>query len=149
MFRHLGYLLQGAIFIGSGLSKVTAPADTVAEIKKTLFPKLFNELTGGAVKLDLTLLTQAIGVAMLLFGTMLIVGFARRLAAWALFFLLAAITAFVHVNLENPKATPLPDMIQVMKNASILGSLLVVANAPRFPKAAVRNASPSDKPKRS
>lgn len=145
MFMFLGYLLQGAIFIASGVHKIQKPAETAAVIKTTMFPKYFNMVTDGKVPMDL--FVQALGALFVLFGAMLVLGVMRKYAAFFLAMLIIPVTAFVHVNLADPAKTKPEDMIACMKNAAILGGLLVVAFAPSKKVVAPveRKASPSAK----
>uniref|UniRef100_A0A7S1MGE7 DoxX family protein n=1 Tax=Neobodo designis TaxID=312471 RepID=A0A7S1MGE7_NEODS len=133
MFKFLGLVLLCGIFIASGYNKVTEPAQAAGLIRKSAFPK-YLKLAGDAAGVKIpfgekesVLFTQAIGGAFLLFAAQVIIGICRGCAAFCLALMVAAITAFMHLNLENPAATEMDQMIHVLKNASIIGGLLYVA----------------------
>jgi uncharacterized membrane protein YphA (DoxX/SURF4 family) len=124
----IGYVLLVAIFVVSGFVKVANPSDTARIIMSTAFPKAVNEL-GLPFKFtakEAELLAQAIGVGFIVGGAAVITGVSRQLGAALLILLLIPITAFVHVNLDNPAKTPQGDMIQVFKNISIIGALWLI-----------------------
>ena len=126
--RFIGSVLLGAIFLGSGFGKVTDPAQTAGFIKTT---KFYDIAVKNGVPLNegdnLTTFTIALGALMILGAVMFILNVGRPLAALMLAGFVAAFTAFVHVNLDDPSATSTDNVIHTMKNVAIIGGLLMGA----------------------
>ena len=132
MSRFVATILVCLIFIVSGLHKITEPDQIGDMIMKSPFPKFVKQVsthTGTKIpfgKSEARLLSQAIGASFLLCSALLIVGVARCFASSVLILQLIAITAFMHLNLEDPKATSIDNQIHVMKNLAIMGGLMLL-----------------------
>lgn len=147
MMRFLALVLLVTIFVMSGVHKVTNPDAIAGHILAGGLPK-FLKTNGIPVKLgkdEARLLALAVGGSFIGLSAFIVLGVMRSFSALLLAFILVNVTVFMHVNLENPAATSENDMIQVMKNMSIIGGLLFVATSGAR-KAA--SAPASAKPKR-
>jgi len=113
-----GRILLSAIFIVSGFAKLTDPAGAQGYMNMNGIPHA-------------DILVYVAGVAELAGGVALLFGFLARVAAIGLVMLLAIINLTMHAfwNLEGADAKT--QMVQFMKNLSIMGGLLmVVARGP-------------------
>ena len=123
------------LFIGSGLNKIMDPATVGKHILSSAMPKVLKQVaTAAGVNVpfgtkEAALLAQVIGGCFLLFSAMMITGLGRGLGAFGLFCLVIPITAFMHVNLDDPKKTSMENQIHVLKNLAIMGGLLYIACA--------------------
>jgi uncharacterized membrane protein YphA (DoxX/SURF4 family) len=133
MMKLIALVLLVGVFVGAGVDKIQQPAGSAEAIMQSPFPKyLAKAATAAGVKIpfakaEALLLTQAIGGAFCLFSLMVVVGVCRSFGAIMLALMLVPITAFIHLNIENPAKTDMGNMIHCMKNASIIGGLLYVA----------------------
>ena len=104
----LGRLLIALIFVMSGLSKIAAPAATIAYIQSSGAP-----FAPGAFAV--AVLVEVIG------GLTLLVGFQTRMAAGALAIFTLAAAVLFHNNIADQN-----QMIHFLKNIAITGGLLQV-----------------------
>ena len=104
----LGRLLIALIFVLSGLSKIAAPANTIAYIQSAGAP--FAPAAFG-----IAAVVEVIG------GLALLVGFQTRLVAAILATFTLAAAVLIHNNLADQN-----QMIHFMKNLAITGGLLQV-----------------------
>ena len=104
----LGRLLIALIFILSGLSKIAAPANTIAYIQSAGAPFATAAFAVAAM-------VEVIG------GLALLVGFQTRLVAAALAIFTLAAAVLFHNNMADQN-----QMIHFMKNLAITGGLLQV-----------------------
>jgi len=104
----LGRLLIALIFILSGLSKIAAPANTIAYIQSAGAPFATAAFAVAAI-------VEVIG------GLALLVGFQTRLVAAALAIFTLAAAVLFHNNMADQN-----QMIHFMKNLAITGGLLQV-----------------------
>ena len=104
----LGRLLIALIFVLSGLSKIAAPANTIAYIQSAGAPF-------APAAFDVAATVELIG------GLALLVGFQTRLVAAALAIFTLAAAVLFHNNLADQN-----QMIHFMKNLAITGGLLQV-----------------------
>ncbi|MGY4284350.1 putative oxidoreductase [Bradyrhizobium sp. LM2.7] len=104
----LGRLLIALIFILSGLSKIAAPANTIAYIQSAGAPFAPAAFAVAAI-------VEVIG------GLTLLVGFQTRLVAAALAIFTLAAAVLFHNNMADQN-----QMIHFMKNLAITGGLLQV-----------------------
>ncbi|OAE98919.1 LysR family transcriptional regulator [Bradyrhizobium centrolobii] len=105
----LGRLLIALIFVMSGLSKIAAPANTIAYIQSAGAP-----FAPGAFAV--AVIVEVIG------GLALLVGFQTRLTAAALAIFTLAAAVLFHNNMADQN-----QMIHFLKNLAITGGLLQVA----------------------
>jgi putative oxidoreductase len=104
----LGRLLIALIFVLSGLSKIAAPANTIAYIQSAGAPFATAAFAVAAI-------VEVIG------GLALLVGFQTRLVAAALAIFTLAAAVLFHNNMADQN-----QMIHFMKNLAITGGLLQV-----------------------
>jgi putative oxidoreductase len=104
----LGRLLIALIFVLSGLSKIGAPANTIAYIQSSGAP-----FAPGAFAV--AVIVEVIG------GLALLVGFQTRLTAGALAIFTLATAVLFHNNMADQN-----QMIHFLKNVAITGGLLQV-----------------------
>lgn len=104
----LGRLLIALIFVLSGLSKIAAPANTIAYIQSAGAPF-------APVAFAVAVIVELIG------GLALLVGFQTRLIAAALAIFTLAAAVLFHNNMADQN-----QMIHFMKNLAITGGLLQV-----------------------
>ena len=104
----LGRLLIALIFVLSGLSKIAAPANTIAYIQSAGAPFAPAAFAVAAI-------VEVIG------GLALLVGFQTRLVAAALAIFTLATAVLFHNNMADQN-----QMIHFMKNLAITGGLLQV-----------------------
>ena len=104
----VGRVLLSAIFLASGIGKLTAPADTIGYIASEGLP--FPPLAYAAA-----VLIELVG------GLALLVGFRTRIAAAALATFSLATAATFHSNLAD-----LNQFIHFFKNVAMTGGLLQV-----------------------
>ena len=131
MSRFLGHVLLCAIFVMSGIQKLTEPAGVAGYLLGGGLPKVLKkfDIPVKLGKAEAEMLVLAVGGIMVACSLCIVLGQFRRLAAALLAFTLFNVTIFMHVDVENPAKTAQSEMIQVMKNASIIGGLLLVATA--------------------
>ncbi len=101
----LGRILVAALFVWSGVSKLQHPAHFAAPIASVHIPYA----TAAAV---------AAGLLEVLGGALLVLGLRARTAAFALLVYVAVVTWLFHWPGQ---------MVEVMKNAAIMGALLGIA----------------------
>ena len=104
----LGRLLIALIFVMSGLSKIAAPAATIAYIQSSGAPF-------APAAFAIAVLVEVIG------GLTLLVGFQTRIAAGALAIFTLAAAVLFHNNMADQN-----QMIHFLKNIAITGGLLQV-----------------------
>ena len=105
----LARILLALLFLGSGLSKLAAPAATQAYMAASGVPMV-------------SLAYIAAVVAEVGGGLLLLVGYRARLAAFTLTAFTLAATVLFHSNMADQN-----QMIHMMKNLAIIGGLLNVA----------------------
>lgn len=133
MLRFLGLVCLLTVFLASGYNKVTAPKEQAVYLSKSNFGVIFSAVAkqiGISYKLtpaDYVLLVQVAGTVFISFSLFILLGVGRSFFSILLALGLAFITVCFHVNIANPAATPVPEIIQVLKNLSIFGGLLYVA----------------------
>ena len=137
MFFRLALIMMLAVFVGAGYQKLQQPNDT-AKYLQTL-PNLKFLLK--EAKLDKQIkpehylhLAMAAGVAETLLPALIFVGLMRRFAAFLLAGFTIIATVLVHVTLPDVVKTPQDQIIQTLKNAAIIGGLLLIVFAPRAAK---------------
>jgi len=107
IFAILGRICLGALFVVSGIAKLTAPAATAAAIEGS------TGLSGG--------LAIPTGIFELVAGLLLMVGLMSRLVAIALAVFTALTVIFFHSEVTDPNVA-----MEALKNLSIIGGLLMV-----------------------
>jgi len=117
----IGRLLLAAIFMMSGIAKLTDIAGTV------------THMTAAGIPYADTLAVVA-GVAEILGAASLILGLLTRLGAFGLFLYMIPTTVLFHGFWNFEGAERLPQMVNFMKNLAIMGGLatLVGVGARRF-----------------
>lgn len=144
--RFIGILLIAGLLIASGVNKVVEPLQAVAMIKSGNFPKILK-LAQIPYKLgdqEYILIAQATGGVMAGLAVFMVLGIFRSFSAFVLALVVAGITVCQHLNLEKPAQTPVGEMIHILKNAAIIGGLLVVStlhSGARKAPAAAQNAA--------
>ncbi len=108
-------VLLSAIFLTSGIAKLTDPAGAMGYMNSVGIPHADT-------------LVYVAGVAETLGGLSLLVGFLARLGALGLVLMLIPIQFYFHAfwTMEGPDAKM--QMVQFMKNLAIMGGLLMVVS---------------------
>lgn len=127
----IGRIAFVAIFILSGAQKLFDISGTAAMIEaKLVVPPILidvetrlRDLTGMPLP---QLLTIAAGVVEIVAGVMIAAGFATRVAAVALILFTIAATVLFHDVWSTSGEERTGNLIQAMKNLSIMGALLVL-----------------------
>ena len=121
MMALLGRLLIAAIFLMSGIAKLTDTAGTVAHMKSVGIPYTDT-------------LALVAGVSEILGAASLIFGLLTRVGAFGLILYLIPTTLIFHAFWNYSGAERLPQMVNFMKNLAIMGGLatLVALGAPRL-----------------
>jgi putative oxidoreductase len=109
----VGRILIAAIFILSGIAKLTDPAGAAGYMQHVGIP---NPGT----------LVYIAGLAELAGGLSLVFGFLTRLGAIGLFVYLVITTLYFHNFWALPEPEAKTQMVQFMKNLSIMGGLFMV-----------------------
>jgi len=112
----LGRLLMSAIFISSGLKKLTIFSGVAGDMANRHIPL-------AAVALAITLIIEIVG------GLMVLTGFKARYAALVIFLWLIPVTLVYHHFWGIPEAAKEDQMINFLKNVAIMGGLLILAYA--------------------
>jgi putative oxidoreductase len=117
----LGRLLIAAIFLMSGIAKLTDIPGTVAH------------MTGKGIPYADTLAIVA-GIGEVAGGIAIAIGLLARLGAFGLFLYMIPTTLIFHAFWNHEGAERLPQMVNFMKNLAIMGGLatLVAFGAQRF-----------------
>lgn len=117
----IGRLLIAAIFLMSGIAKLTDLPGTVAHMTKVGIPYADT-------------LAIVAGVAEILGAASLILGLLTRIGALGLFVYMIPTTLLFHAFWNYQGAEQLPQMVNFMKNLAIMGGLstLVAVGALRF-----------------
>jgi len=102
-------VLLAALFIFSGFGKLMGLAGTGAALASVGIP-------GGVALAAIVAIIELAG------GLMILLGWQARLGAWALIVFTVLATAFFHNNLADQM-----QLIMALKNASIVGGLLLLA----------------------
>ena len=114
----VGRVLLCAIFLVSGIAKITDPAGAMGYMTKVGIP-------------NADVLVYVAGAAEILGGLALLFGFLARVGAAGLIVYLAITTFFFHNFWALPPDQAKTQMVQFMKNLSIIGGLaMVVAFGP-------------------
>lgn len=109
----LGRILISAIFITSGIAKLSDPATTMGYMQSAHVPYA-------------DVLVYVAGLAEVLGGVAVLFGFLSRLAALCLFIYLIPTTYFFHGFWRLEGAEQQMQMTQFMKNLAIMGGLLTL-----------------------
>jgi len=113
-----GRILLAAIFLTSGYAKLADPASAVGYMNMAGVPSADT-------------LVYVAGTAELLGGLSILVGFLARLGALGLFLMLIPIQYYFHSFWTMEGAEAQTQMVQFMKNLTIMGGLLMlVASGP-------------------
>lgn len=110
---HLGEVLLSLIFIVGGGSTLLVPGPRAMQIKRLHIP-----LAPVAVRIN--------GLAMVVAGLFLAVGFWAQIAAWVLIALLIPTTIFGHAFWLESGPRRLEQLTHLLKNLGLLGGLLLV-----------------------
>ena len=145
--RFFGILFLVAIFLASGANKIADPAPIGKYISSS--PSVQHVLKLAGVKLaasDFVLLAQVTGGFMVAASTFIILGVARGFFAFLLALQLLVITVLMHVDITKPESllSNQTEFVNVLKNLSIFGGLIIVATL-RSPKAAPAQAATNAK----
>jgi uncharacterized membrane protein YphA (DoxX/SURF4 family) len=145
----IGRIAFVAIFILSGAQKLFDISGTAAMIEaKLVVPPILidvetrlRDLTGMPLP---QLLAITAGVVEIVAGVMIAAGFGTRIAAVALILFTVAATFLFHDVWSTSGEERAGNMIQAMKNLSIIGALLVLFVIGRWrPASAVRETRPA------
>jgi putative oxidoreductase len=109
----VGRILIAAIFIVSGIAKLTDPAGATGYMNMAGVPNADT-------------LVYVAGLAELAGGLSLVFGFLTRIGAMGLIVFLAITTFYFHNFWALPEAEAKMQMVQFMKNLSIIGGLFMV-----------------------
>ena len=109
----IGRILIAAIFIVSGFAKLTDPSGAMGYMK-----------AAGIGHADVLVYVAAFGE--LAGGLAILFGFLTRIASFLLFIQLVITTYFFHRFWAVPEAEAKTQMVNFMKNLSIMGGLLMV-----------------------
>lgn len=112
----IGRILLAAIFVLSGINKITGFAGTAEEMSAHGLP--YSE--------PLLVLTIVVELGA---GLLLVLGWLTRWAAWALIVFVVIVTAVYHPFWTFPEDQVRLQMIMFMKNLAMIGGLLYVAAA--------------------
>ena len=117
----IGRLLMAAIFLMSGIGKLTDLPGTVAQMTKVGIPYADN-------------LAVVAGVAEILGALSLLFGLLTRLGAFGLILFLIPTTWYFHAFWNVAGDARMPQVVNFVKNLAIIGGLstLVTLGAPRF-----------------
>jgi len=131
MVKIVAYGLLCGVFIASGLAKVQNPTAMGQYILGGGLPKALKMLDVPVPfgPKEAELLALVTGVLMLACSAMIVLGVMRQVGAALLAFVLFNVTVFQHINIEDPAKTPQDQVIQALKNASIIGALLLVSQS--------------------
>ena len=109
----IGRILIGAIFLVSGLAKLTDPAGAIGYMAKAGIPAA-------------DVLVYVAGFAEILGGLAVISGFLARIGAIGLFVFMAITTLTMHAFWNFQGQERIMQNVQFMKNLSIMGGLLML-----------------------
>jgi uncharacterized membrane protein YphA (DoxX/SURF4 family) len=124
----IALILLVAVFVASGLTKITDPKPMAKHMMSSPFPKYVTKYTHHKItEQESEHLIQGIGAVMVAGSAFCVLGICRRFWAFILALTLLPITAFMHVNLDHPEKTDQQGQIHVLKNLSLIGGLLYVA----------------------
>lgn len=116
----LGRIFLCLIFFGSGFNKIMNFSGTLEKMESVGIP-----LT--TIALFVAILIELVAAAMIMLG------FKMRYAAGALIFYVVLATIYFHNPLAYPPEQQQMQAIQVMKNLSIIGGLLLIMSRGRGP----------------
>lgn len=109
----IGRILIGAIFLVSGIAKLSDPAGTIGYMTKAGVPAA-------------DVLVYVAGFAEILGGLAVISGFLARVGSIGLFVFMAITTLAMHAFWNFEGQERMTQNVQFMKNLSIMGGLLVL-----------------------
>lgn len=128
LLSFVGSICLSGIFIYTGMSKIMNPESITGVIKKS---KFYDLATSNGIPLNqgdnLTHFAAAIGYLFVICAVLYVLNIVRPLAALLLAVSMAAITAFIHINLDDPASTSSENQIAALKNIAIIGGLLMGA----------------------
>lgn len=127
--RYIGLLCILAVYIASGLQKITQPALSAALLAKSNFPRMLNVVGVTLTPHEYTYLIQATGAIFVSFSLFILLGVGRSFFSFLLAIGTVIITLAFHVNLENPQETSEEQLQHVFKNLSIVGAFLFVSGS--------------------
>ena len=130
MCKTIATILLVAIFLASGAHKLNEPQAVGEYIKSSPSVQLALEKAKFTPTTEeYTMAAQAVGGFQVACATFIILGLGRSFFATILAFSVLAITACMHIDLNQPEAIlkNQAEMIHVLKNLSIFGGLMVLA----------------------
>jgi putative oxidoreductase len=135
-FIALGRVLFAVLFIVSGAFKLLDIAATTQMTERIVFPAALatyvsqlESMTGMPMA---QMLAIAAGTIELLCGLMIALNFGARFAAIVLILFVAAATFYYHDFWNQTGADARNNMVQALKNLSIIGALFIVAGSVRL-----------------
>ena len=133
-FIVIGRILFAILFIVSGANKLLdIPATTAQVSKRVTIPAAISDSDYAKQVVDATgkstneMLAILVGVTELLCGFMIALNFASTFFALLLAFAIVIITFYFHDFWNQTGAEAKDNMIQAMKNLSLVGALFVIA----------------------
>lgn len=129
VLRYTGLMLIVAIFIVSGLFKITDPGVGAAMLAQSNFPHIVS-LAG--VQLDAEqyrLIIQATGVIFVSFSLFILLGVGRSFFAFLLAMGTVFITVCFFVDLDDPLGATVEKQQRCMSNLAIVGGFLFIAGS--------------------
>lgn len=126
MFRHIARPLLAAVFVSEGIGALRDPAPRVARAA----PLVTAAAERFGTPDDPLLVVRAGAGVTIVGGVGLATGKAPRLSALALATTLVPTTVAQHAFWEAPEGTRSEELVQFLKNAGLLGGLLLMADPP-------------------
>eukprot|EP00744_Colponema_vietnamica_P006717 GILI01009739.1.p1 GENE.GILI01009739.1~~GILI01009739.1.p1 ORF type:complete len:147 (+),score=48.26 GILI01009739.1:72-512(+) len=128
LLSFIGSICISGIFVYAGLGKIMNPEHTTGGIKAS---KFYDLAVSNGIPLNqgdnVTHFAVAIGYLFVVGAILFVLNVARPLVALLLAIALGSITAFIHINLDNPAATTIDNQVHALKNIAIIGGLLMGA----------------------
>jgi len=132
----LGRVLFSVLFVVSGAFKLMDLASTTQMTEKIVLPAAFASYTAQLESVTgmpmAQMLAIAAGAIELLCGLMIALNFGARFAAVVLILFVAAATFYFHDFWNQTGADARNNLVQSLKNLSIIGALLIVAGTTRL-----------------
>jgi uncharacterized membrane protein YphA (DoxX/SURF4 family) len=134
-FMTLGRVLFAVLFVFSGASKLLDLAATTQMTEKIVLPAALATYTSqleGLTGMPMAqMLAIAAGTLELICGLMIALNFGARFAAILLILFVAAATFYYHDFWNQTGADAKGNMVQALKNLSIIGALLIIVGTVR------------------
>jgi len=134
-FMTLGRVLFAVFFVFSGASKLLDLAATTQMTEKIVLPAALATYTSQLESLTgmpmAQMLAVAAGTIQLICGLMIALNFGARFAAIVLILFVAAATFYYHDFWNQTGADARSNMIDALKNLSIIGALLIIVGSVR------------------